>query len=428
MTTNKDFERLRGLAAKVREIAELPVQKENRKLWTAVNDLHMIRPVLHARDLQISLLAYEDELTATLCDPFLRSLEQKLLLTLYEWDHLRLDRVVEPQIDCPCVITDTGFGIAAKADGGENYSGVFDQNEFLASGAYDHAVHYKPQLSGEDDLDLIKTPQVIYHEEETIRRLALMKEIFGGILEVKLHGVSQFPHTPWDELLMWIGINEGMVNFAVEPEFMHAAIKRYMQACISRVKQYEALGILSSNNRFENIGNNGIGYTGQLPQPTESGIGAKLKDIWGANADQILTSVSPQMSEEFAFAYESEYAQLFGLYGYGCCERLDNKLDGLKRYFPNLRKVSSSPYNNLERTLEELGGSYTVCFKPNSNYFTQSSCYLEYFRKELADACALAQKYRANLVVNMKTIITLGNDPTKLWKWCDMAKDLVANY
>jgi hypothetical protein len=55
------------------------------------------------------------------------------------------------------------------------------------------------------------------------------------------------------------------------------------------------------------------GFTEQLPPPSKSGIGMKLKDVWGANADQILTGVSPAMSEEFAFEYE-RYAELYGLY------------------------------------------------------------------------------------------------------------------
>lgn len=295
----KDVERLRALARQVREIAELPEQQENKKLWTAVNDLRMIRPVLHVRDVQVHLLNYENELTTTIEDPFLQELELDMLLRIYDWKHLRCTRVIEPTIKCRCVINDTGFGITAL---GGNYKGV--QPDVIKGQQYDRAEHFEPQIFTTDDLVKIKTPAVTYDKEETMRRLAMMKEIFDGNLEVKLFGKCHFRHVPWDDLLTWMGINEGLYKFALEPDFMHAAIQVYMKAIIAQVQQYEELGILSSNNAFENVGNNGIGYTSQLPPPTESGIGVKLKDIWGANADQIMTSVSPSMSEEFAFAYE----------------------------------------------------------------------------------------------------------------------------
>ena len=375
----------------------------------------MIRPVLHVRDLQISILEYEDELKPTIEDTFLQGLELDLLMRLYEWKHLRLDRVVEPIIKCNCVISDTRFGL--KYD-------VGIKKDHSQSKVINRTIHFEPMLFEIEDLEKIQE----YDEETTMRRLSLMKEIFDGILEVKLSGINRFNHAPWDNLLAWIGMNEGMYKFATDPDFMHAAIQRYLQMMTIHTKKYEEMGLLSSNNCFENIGYNGIGYTSQLPEPTESGIGAKLKDIWGANADQIMTSVSPAMSEEFAFEYESRYASLFGLYSYGCCERLDHKVKELRANFSNLRKVSMSPFSNIEEGMEALGSDYVVCFKPNSNYLVGDSYDLDYLKKELLDVCALVKKYDSNLVINMKTIITLSGDPTRLWRWCTMAEDIIASF
>jgi hypothetical protein len=426
MAREKDIARLRELAGKIREIAELPVQKENRKLWTAVNDLHMIRPVLHVRDVPGDLLAYEDELTPRIEDPLLEKLEMDMLLRIYEWKHLRLDRVISPEIKCQCVIRDTGFGISRF----KNFTYTsFGEKVVQNFQNLNRAEHFDPQIVTIDDLEKIKFPEVTYDEAATMRNFEAMQEIFDGILNVRLFGRAYFSHAPWDDLLTWMGISEGMEKFALEPEMMHAAVDRYIRAAIHQVRQYEDLGLISSNNAFENIGNNDPGFTEQLPPPSKSGIGMKLKDVWGANADQILTGVSPAMSEEFAFEYEKHYAELYGLYSYGCCERLDHKIASLKRYFKNLRKISASPFTNLEKAMEQTGGDYVVCFKPNSVYLTGASGPdLTYLREEVINACALARKYRANLVINMKTIITLEGDPTRLWKWCDMAREIVANY
>ena len=155
---------------------------------------------------------------------------------------------------------------------------------------------------------------------------------------------------------------------------------------------------------------------------------SKIADIWGHSADQIMTCVSPDMTKEFCFDHEKKWAGMFRLYSYGCCERLDNKLDFLTESFPNLRKVSCSPFSDLESTMEQLGDRYVISFKPNSTYLAHENAGFDYLRKEMATALDLSRKYKVNLVFNMKTLISLNGDPTRLWKWCDMASDMVANY
>ncbi|MCE5262468.1 MAG: hypothetical protein LLG97_02920 [Deltaproteobacteria bacterium] len=415
----KDVARLRELAQQVREIAELPIQEHNRKLWTAVNDLHMIRPVIHVRDYPLYLIQYGNELTTTVADEFLKEVELDLLLRIYEWNHLRCDRVVEPVVKCPVVYKDSGYGI--EVAGG-------DRSDFLARGEYKGSQHFESQITCEADLAKIKHPVVEYCEEETLRRYDLLREIFGDILQVKLFGRYNFRCCPMDDIFTWMGISEGMLKLATEPELMHRAMDLYVDAAIDRIRQYERLGILSSNNGFENIGNNCVGYTSELPPPTESGIGAKITDIWGQSADQIMTCVSPAMTQEFCFGHEQKWASLFKLYSYGCCERLDNKLGLLTGSFPNIRKVSCSPFSDLESTMEQLGDRYVISFKPNSTYLAHDTAGFDYLRKEMATALELSRKYKVNLVFNMKTLISLNGDPTRLWKWCEMASDMVSNY
>lgn len=415
----KETARLQELAKQIREIAELPIQENNRKLWTAVNDLRMIRPVIHVRDYPHYLIRYGDELTTTIEDEFLKKIELDLLIRIYEWKHLRCDRVVEPTVQCQVIFKDSGFGI--EASGG-------DRSNFIEGGVYNEAKHFESQIICEEDLKKIKTPVVEYGKEETMRRYDLLREIFGDILQVKLFGRHNFRCAPMDDIFTWMGISEGMFKLTLEPELVHRAMELYINASIDRILQYERLGLLSSNNGFENIGNNCIGYTSELPPATESGIGAKITDIWGHSADQIMTCVSPEMTREFCFDHEKKWAGMFRLYSYGCCERLDNKLDFLTRSFPNLRKVSCSPFSDLESTMEQLGDRYVISFKPNSTYLAHENAGFDYLRKEMTTALDLCRKYKVNLVFNMKTLISLNGDPTRLWKWCDMASDMITNY
>ncbi len=415
----REVARLRELARQVRDIAELPIQAHNRRLWTAVNDLQMIRPVIHVRDYPLYLIQFKDELTTTIEDEFLKKIEQDLLVTLYEWKHLRCDRVVEPMVKCPVVYRDSGFGIEVATG---------EWATFIEGGQYDTAVHYDPQITCAADLTKIQTPVVEYDEAETMRRFDRLQGTFDGILQVKLFGRHNFRCAPMDDVFTWMGISEGMLALATEPDLVHQAMERYIAASIDRIRQYERLGIISSNNGFEDIGNNCVGYTSALPPATVNGIGARIADLWGHSADQIMTGVSPDMTQEFCFAYEQKWASLFTLYSYGCCERLDNKLDLLAKSFPKLRKISCSPFSDLESTMEQLGDRYVISFKPNSTYLAHETAGFDYLAREMTTALELSRKYKVNLVFNMKTLISLYGDPTRLWKWCDMAGDLVAKY
>jgi hypothetical protein len=326
-----------------------------------------------------------------------------------------VDRVIEPFIECPVVYTDSEFGLS----GYEFALGDVDK-EF-----YDTARHWETQIKTPDDIEKIRMPVVEYDEKTTMERFHLLSEIFTGIMPVRLLGRNHFRCTPLDDIITWVGIEETMNNMAMEPEFIHALMDRYMEAQISRIRQYEKLGILSSNNYFRDVGNNCIGYTSQLPPPTESGIGAKIGDIWGENSDQIMTAVSPAMTEEFAFEHEKIWAQQFKLHSYGCCERLDHKLDRLTKAFPTLRKISSSPFSSLDKAAEFLGNRYVISFKPNSVFLAGDEPQFDLLRKEFIHACELAEKYSLQLVFNMKTLVTLNNEPQRLWKWCDMAMELI---
>lgn len=413
--------RLRDLGKRVRDIAALPEQDEHRKIWTAVNDGKMIRPTILTRNSPVYLLEYGDELTPTIGDPFLKSIEEDLLMRLYEWEHLRCDTVVEPVVNCPAAVTDSRFGEKIASFGAaEKMSGQSSSQTAVAH-------HFERIIGGEEDLGLIEHPRIAHDIDATGERLDLLRHIFDGILEVKLFGINQFRFTPWDDLLTWMGMEEGMYDFLENPEFMHKAMARYVEVMIERAMRYEELGLVSSNNSNAFTGSGGYGYTSLLPKPTPSGVDSRLGDLWGSIANQVLTSVSPEMTREFAVEHEAAWTSLFGMSYYGCCERLDHKLDVLAA-LPGLRKVSLSPYANLEEGMEKMGGRLVVSFKPNSNYLATGKADFGYLRKELLDVCRLARQHRCSVEIIMKTIITLNGEPRRLWRWCDLARDIVDNY
>ncbi|MBM3892040.1 MAG: hypothetical protein FJ388_23235, partial [Verrucomicrobia bacterium] len=94
MISPKDRNIIRGLAAKWMEFASLPVMQERKRLWKAVHDLKAERPVILFETAWIDGYVSDSEV---LCeDPFLRTVEKNMRITLRQAEELGDDLVVEP--------------------------------------------------------------------------------------------------------------------------------------------------------------------------------------------------------------------------------------------------------------------------------------------------------------------------------------------
>jgi hypothetical protein len=415
-----NINRLRDLAKKVRDIADDPLQKEHKKFWTAVNDQKMIHPVALVRDYGLNMMEYGDELLLKIEDKELRYYEAHFLAQIYQWKHLRCHSVTEKEILCNAVIEETHFGVPAAS--------MYNDKEFWRWKSNSEAEHFSSIFKDERDIEKIVVPEINYDKEATQKKVDRLNEIFDGILPVYPCGHKDIRCTPWDDLFRALGLQEGMMNLAVEPEFMMALVNRYFDVFCKHVENLEKLGLLNSNNSSALIGMGGYGFTSLLPpRPKEGLMGAALKDTWCLLADQIFTTVSPEMSDKFAFGPEKRYAEKFGLVYYGCCEKLDHKLDYLFQ-LPNIHKISCSPFSDREAFFEKVGNKAVVSFKPDSIFLSHAGWTIEESREELIDVCRLARKYNCSVECIMKTLINIRNDPKRLWDWSEMAVDVLNNY
>ena len=105
---NNDVKILRELAARYAVAANDDRNYERKLLHKAVNDLHMIRPVVLIDELPWNELNGEGELTLYCEDPFLRTVEQKMRQTLYKWNHFPADMIITPYFGIEKVIHTTG--------------------------------------------------------------------------------------------------------------------------------------------------------------------------------------------------------------------------------------------------------------------------------------------------------------------------------
>ncbi|NPV53724.1 MAG: hypothetical protein HPY71_09400 [Firmicutes bacterium] len=412
--SKKDKQILRELVEKVAEIAALPVQQEKAGMWKRLNGLERVKPMIWINEIPWHEMDVNGELELKTEDEFCRMLETGLRQTIYQWEHMRGDMVVEPKIYCPLVIYDTGFGISEDVDIVRT-----DEKSSIISR------HFHPQIQEEKDIEKIKMPEVVYDAEATEHNYQQMVDIFDGILTVEKRGVPGFWFAPWDELIRWWGVQEAMMDLVLRPELVHKAMDRLVEAYLRRLDQYEELNLLSLNNNNTRIGSGGYGYTDELPQPGHDPAHIKAADLWGCAAAQIFSEVSPEMHEEFALKYEIRWLKRFGLNYYGCCEPLHKKI-GILKQIPNLRKISMSPWVNVEEGAANIGNKYVFSYKPSPAIFAADAWDLEAARAQLVSAL---EKTRGCVVeVIMKDISTVRYQPQRLWEWTEMAAQVTEDF
>ena len=138
----KDKEVLRHLASQVAEIAALPVQKEKKRMWEALNSLKPERPMFTISQVTWHEMNVDNELTLRCQNSFLKGIETELRRKLYVWHHMRDDILLEPHINIPIAIEGIGFRMEVS----EEIKKVDENNNIV-----NHA--YKDQLNTEEDLE-----------------------------------------------------------------------------------------------------------------------------------------------------------------------------------------------------------------------------------------------------------------------------------
>jgi hypothetical protein len=402
---------LRALADQYAEFATLPVHRTTIQEWKRLNRLQHGRPLIWINEIPWHEMDVAGELTLQCSDPFCRLQEQQLRQMIYQWRHMPCDMVLDPVFYCLKVICDTGFGIVEDIE---------VQRTDAANSVISRQFH--GQIRSEADIARIKTPEVSCDTEATGENYETLAALFGDILPIEKRGQPGFWFAPWDQLVRWWGVEEAMLALIEQPELVHYAMDHLVSAHLARLDQYEQLGLLAPNNTNVRVGSGGLGYCDELPQPGCSPGRVRAADLWGCATAQIFSSVSPRMHEEFALQHERRWLARFGLKYYGCCEPLDSKVAILAKGVPNLRKISMSPWINVERAIRAVGDRYVFSYKPNPAIFAEESWQPERARRDLVVFLEAARGCVVEII--MKDISTVRYEPQRLWEWARIASEL----
>jgi len=378
MITKEDRKILRDLAKRVAEIAELPIMEERRNMWKQHNQLKRVRPMILVfpegswRELlPESVLQCQGESA--------RQIEWELRRRTYQYENIHDDSVIEKKWTVHKVIKNTGWGLEPRRKPSSQNTGAWG---------------FDPVINDYNDLKKLRFPEVIYDEKETIRRLEEAQDLFGDILDVQLKGIS------------------------------HISFHLMAIYCQLRGLEYIDLNLLSLNNDDTYHSSGGVGYTDELPKPDYNPNRIRPCDMWASAESQEMAQVSPEKHYEFVMQYEKRLLEPFGLNGYGCCEDLTNKLDYVFT-IPNLRRISISPWANVDKCAEKLSNKYIFSWKPNPSYLVgdfDSEAIREYIKHTLdvTKDCVIE--------IILKDTHTCENHPERFTWWTDIAQDLVKDY
>lgn len=406
----REKELLRELAKQYMEIAVLPDQSQKRELWKALNRSKMERPMVVIDQLPWNELNTDGSLTCQVADPFWRRVEYALRRTLYQWRHFPVDMVVEPILYIPMAISSTGYGVEIQ-----------QQTRATEAGNSVVSHQYINQFETEEDLEKISDMHFTLDREETQRRWEMARELFDGIAPVRLTSDNIFHLGIWDRISMLMGVENAYIDLMDRPEFIHQILQRFTHSVCNGIRECNTLGI---HDDTANTCHCSYVYTDQLLPDFGQGKGPQSQNCWAYGMAQLFSSVSPAITKEFELPYISQMAEHFGMIYYGCCDRLDDRLEMVKT-IPHLKKISCSPWSDRDAFAEKIGPSLIMSAKPNPALIAGAQVDEEAVRRDLRHTLDSARRNGVNLEIILKDISTVQHQPQRLVRWAEIAMEEV---
>jgi hypothetical protein len=286
-----------------------------------------------------------------------------------------------------------------------------------SSGAAGGAWAYDPPLKTEADFSRLRLPSYAYNAARTQESLSRCHDLLGDILPVRL-----VCHPPMHSILCGYaaelrGLDQIMLDMICEPELMRRLMAHVRDGVLQATRQVEATGLLTPNNDGPMTCSDPIG-----PQPANGKF--TCGNLWMMTNSQEFDQVSPAMWEEFLLNYQKPILSMFGLTGYGCCENLTRKIEGVLS-IPNLRVFVCSAWTDLDAVLDKVGRQYVIMWRQKASdvVFPDDAAAI---RRGLEEGIRRLRG-RCYQVV-LRELQTLAGHADRLHVWTRTAKELAAKY
>jgi hypothetical protein len=410
MVAAQDKAILQELAKQVRDLAALDINKERIARIRAMHGLKTGRPLVWIDEIPWHEMDIDGALTLRCETKEGQDMERHFRRILYRWKYIQVDMVVEDAYYVYKAFTDSGIGLKVK-------------EETLATNTANNIVshHYEDQLDEEEKVDALKIPVITARPDIDEKNLETVHDILDGILPVKLRGHGIY-YAPWDEISMFRGIENCLVDMISRPEFVHYTMAKFTEIGLARYDQMEAQGLLDFNIPALHCT---PPYCDELPAKDWDGGRVRYKDIWFRGMAQLFSSASPEMQDEYDLQYMRKLMDKCGLSYYGCCEPLDRFIPYLKKV-PNMRKIGVSPWANVRSSAEQMGGDYVYARKPNPAGVARFS--REAVEQEITETVEACMENKCPYEFVLKDISTVGGNPRNLIEWAKTVTGTIDRY
>ena len=403
---------LQGLARRVKELSELPVQEERKQLWKDHLSLKETRPAvfIDPEGAWYEIIPH----TSLLCQNDLARLwEMRLRKEIYWQEHICDDRVCRGEFSYQDIVSFSDFGLKEKKigeGGGRAYKVV-------------------PVIEDYDrDLPKLHYRELYYDRAASARVAELCHDVFDGILEVKRDNAFWYSAGLSVDAIALRGFDNFLYDFYDYPDELKSLMAFLRDDWLNMLSLLEENGLLTLNNGGEFMGTGGYGWCDELPAADFKAGHVRPIDMWGYGESQETVSTSPAFFDEFILTYQLPILEKFGMNSYGCCEPLDTRIDILMEKVPRLRKVVVSPWSDLRFMAEKLKRNYALCWKVNPARIASPDIDEDVIRKELREGFAITKQHGCTVEVLNRDIQTLGFCPENAGKWARIAMDEALRY
>jgi hypothetical protein len=392
---------LQQLAGAYAELANSDENQKTKERYKDLNSMRPVRPIVLVDEIPWHEFSDIPQLKLSCNNENARQIEQYLRRKLFQYRNFRGDMYLEPYypLKKPYRIESPGIEIIEETISSDPDNAIVSHE-------------YHDQLTGDEDLSKLHIPEVIYDRDLEDRLVNQGEELLGGFLPVKPVG-GEFHFHPWDTISEWRGVNNLLLSLYDAPDFCHRIMKKMTEVHLGILIQLEKKGLLRNNGPL-------IHCTAGFADELEEDGPCTRNNMWGRGTAQIFGDVSPSMLEEFDLAYQKEFMEGFGLVYYGCCEPLHTKIDLVDK-LPSIRKISITPWADVDIAAECMAGKYVMSRKPNPAHvaiLTEE----DVVAQEIAQTVEACRRNDLVCEFVLKDISTVSRNVDNLKRWVEITQ------
>ena len=273
----------------------------------------------------------------------------------------------------------------------------------------------------EKDFDKLSESIIVHDPTHAENEQSFYDSIFGDILPARIIQNALYS-APTQDIVHIMSMETMYIAMLDCPVLFHEMMKKYTADNLRYFRYLESEKLLKPTTGGEPLGQGSWCFNHELPDTAE-----KTTGLWGFMDSQETSSISPSMFEELIFPYYREIAANFGLLSYGCCEAVHGIWDKCLSKLGNLKKVSISPWCDMNYMAERLRGKNIIFHrKPSPNYLgVDKTLDEDAFRTHISETLQAAKG--CFLEITQRDVYSINHDENKAKRYVEIIREEIEN-